>query len=74
LGAALTLLGQDSDAMTELTEALRLRPDLPSAHLTQAILLAREGRTADARQHLETALAIDPAYEPARRALERLKF
>ena len=72
LGAALAMLGQHDRALTEYTEALRLKPDLPTAHLNIAVLQIKDGRLADARQHLEAALAIDPGYEPARQLLARL--
>jgi len=49
-----------------------LKPDLPTAHLNIAVLLIKEGRFAEARAHLQTALSIDPRYEPARTLLERL--
>jgi protein O-mannosyl-transferase len=72
LGAALAMLGRDDRALTEYTEALRLKPDLPTAHLNIAVLQIKQGRLAEARQHLETALAIDPTYEPARQLLARV--
>ena len=72
LGAALAMLGEHDRALTEYTEALRLKPDLPTAHLNIAVLQIKDGRLADARQHLEAALAIDPGYEPARQLLARL--
>jgi tetratricopeptide (TPR) repeat protein len=72
LGAALAMLGQDDRALTEYTEALRLKPDLPTAHLNIAVLQIKHGRLVEARQHLETALAVDPAYEPARQVLARM--
>ena len=73
LGSALTLEHSDDEAMSEFTRALELKPDLPSAHLNIAIVLLRKGDTAGARRHLETALTIDPAYEPARNVLARIR-
>ncbi len=61
--------GQSDAAMAEYQEALRLKP-LPSAHLNIALLLMKKGDAAEARRHLETALSIDPNYEPARQALQ----
>jgi Flp pilus assembly protein TadD len=71
LGGALAMEGQDAEAMAEFQEALRLKP-LPSAHLNVALLLMKKGDAAEARRHLETALSIDPSYEPARQALAYL--
>lgn len=73
LGSALTLEHRDDEAMPEFTRALELKPDLPSAHLNIAIVLLRKGDTAGARRHLETALTIDPSYEPARNVLTRIR-
>ena len=55
--------------MKEYREALRLKPELPTAHLNIALLYMKRGDTADARRHLETALQVDPNYAPARQAL-----
>ena len=73
LGGALSLEHQDDDAMAEFSRALELKPDLPSAHLNIAILLLRRNDVAGARRQLETALSIDPSYEPARNALAQLR-
>lgn len=73
LGSALILQHRDDDAMQEFNRALELKPDLPSAHLNIAIVMLRKGDTAGARRHLETALSIDPAYEPARNVLARIR-
>jgi tetratricopeptide (TPR) repeat protein len=69
LGGALAMEGQSDAAMAEYQEALRLKP-LPSAHLNIALLLMKRGSAAEARRHLETALSLDPNYEPARQALQ----
>jgi len=58
--------------MAQYEEALRLKPDLSTAHLNVALLLIKRGDAAAARRHLETALAIDPGYEPAQRALRAI--
>jgi tetratricopeptide (TPR) repeat protein len=73
LGSALTLQHRDDEAMAEFARALELKPDLPSAHLNIAIVLLRKGDTGSARRHLETALSIDPGYEPARNVLARIQ-
>ena len=73
LGSALTLQHRDDEAMGEFTRALELKSDLPSAHLNIAIVLLRKGDKAGAERHLETALQIDPGYEPARNVLARIR-
>ena len=73
LGSALSLLQRDDAAMAEFTRALELKPDLPSAHLNIAIVLLRKGDTEGARRQAQTALSIDPAYEPARNVLARIR-
>jgi len=72
LGGALAMQGQDEPAMAEYREALRLKPRLPTAHLNVALLLIKRGDLAEARRHLQTALEIDPAYAPARQALQAI--
>ena len=73
LGSVFSLQHRDDQAMAEFNRALELKPDLPSAHLNIAIVLLRKGDTAGARRHLETALTIDPGYEPARNVLARIQ-
>ena len=58
--------------MAQYTEALRLKPDLPTAHLNVAVLLIKKGDVVQARRHLETALAIDSGYVPAQQALKAI--
>jgi Flp pilus assembly protein TadD len=64
--------GHDDQAMAEYIEALRLKPDLPTAHLNVALLYMKRGDAARARRHLEEALSIDPGYAPAQQALQAL--
>lgn len=47
-GAALDRLGRRGEAQEALTEALRLAPDHPRAHLMQAVSLAEAGRSKEA--------------------------
>ena len=65
-------LGDADGALREYEEALRLNPKLPTAHHNIALLYMKRGDTTQARRHLETALSIDPGYEPARQALAAL--
>ncbi len=48
-------------------------PLLAGAHRSLAMLYEKEGRQADARSELETALRLKPDFEAARRDLKRLK-
>ena len=43
------------------------------AKFNVAVLMVTEGRTAEARRHLDTALQIDPDYAPARDLRARLQ-
>jgi Tfp pilus assembly protein PilF len=58
--------------MRAYTEALRLKPDLPTAHFNVARLWIKKGDVAKARRHLEEALSIDPGYAPAQQALRAI--
>ena len=59
----------EADALAQYLEALRLKPDLATAHFNIAVLLVGQGKLEDARRHLQTALTIDPGYAAARQAL-----
>ncbi len=72
LGGALAMTGHADEAMAQFAHAVRLKPDLPTAHLNIALLLMKKGDIAEARRHLETALSIDPAYQPALQALRAI--
>jgi len=72
LGAALAMEGHTEQAMAEYAEALRLKPDLATGHFNLALLLINKGEVGEGRRHLETALAIDPQYQPAQQALRAI--
>jgi len=48
-------------------------PLIAGAHWSLGLVYEKEGRKADARSELETALRLRPDFEPARRDLKRLK-
>lgn len=52
--------------------ALSRRPDVPEAHMVMATILRREGRRAEALEHLHTILHHDPEHAEARRLKELL--
>jgi len=63
-------------AIVQLEQAIKLNPTDRSAakwHYNLGAMLNESGRVADAIRELESALAIDSAYEQARRALTELR-
>ena len=64
------LLAKNADdlatAAEELRQALLYDPESPHLHAVLADVLARQGRVADAEGELNSALALDPGYGPAR--------
>ncbi len=69
LGTALFRTGRDGEAFEHYAEAERLAPDdALTAFVVGRALLAR-GRREEGLRELRHALALDPSYEPARRAL-----
>lgn len=71
-GNELLSQGKTEEAITVLTEALRLKPDDEDVHYDLALALARQGRVADAIQHYEEALRLFPDYLEARNNLGNL--
>ena len=64
--------GELAEAVRLYQEAVRRQPT-PAVHFNLALTLERMGRTAEARQHYEQALALDPGLEPARQRLRALQ-
>ncbi len=71
LGAARSLdaLGRLGDSVDELSKALSVLPENSKIRTALASHLVRFGRDAEAREHFEEALAIDPDSRSARRGL-----
>jgi Flp pilus assembly protein TadD len=67
LGSAQDALDQISEAEASYRRAIAVSPNLLEAHLALGLLLARNGKTADARTELAAAAAI-PDGDPALRA------
>ncbi len=68
--------GDWAGAIAQLQEAVRLNGTHRSAakwHYNLGAMLNENGRTADAFRELELALALNPGYEQARRALTELR-
>jgi Flp pilus assembly protein TadD/mono/diheme cytochrome c family protein len=55
-------------------EALAYRNADPDLHTTLGIALARSGKFNEAQVQFRVALSIDPAFQPAKQALEKLAF
>ncbi len=65
--------GRDEEAARNFRQSIELLPDRTAAHYNLAIALGRLGEHAQALRALETALAIDPAFEPARLLMEKMR-
>lgn len=48
-------------------------PSKAAAHWRLGLVLEKQGKKDQARQEIRTAVALDPAFEPAKKDLERLK-
>jgi tetratricopeptide (TPR) repeat protein len=72
LASALAGLGRRADALEQFEAALALDPIFVPAYHNRGIYYERLGETEAAIADFRTALRYDAAYEPSRRALERL--
>ncbi|KAH9852955.1 DnaJ-domain-containing protein [Lenzites betulinus] len=54
-------------------DALRLEPNSPDAITVRGLLLFLTSKTAQATQHVQSALRLDPGHEPAMRLRKRIK-
>jgi Flp pilus assembly protein TadD len=66
----LTRQGKAAEALTEFTEAARLKPDFEQAHINLAVAYADAGRLQDALREFNEVLRINPGNEAARRAVQ----
>jgi Flp pilus assembly protein TadD len=71
LGAALQQLGRPEEALSYLTEAVRIQPASVTARNNLAVDLFAMDRFADAAQEFRQALGLDPEYRNARYNLAR---
>jgi tetratricopeptide (TPR) repeat protein len=72
LGTMFVALGREADALAAFERSIEsgLAPEWKAkAHLSAGIALARSGKIADAQQHFRAALAIQPEFPEAKRAL-----
>jgi len=65
LGAALAGQGRIDEAIAQLSEALRLKPDFPKAHVDLGVALAGQGRIDEAIAQFSEALRLQPDFPEA---------
>jgi len=65
LGAALYHMGQVTEAITQLREALRISPGYAEAHYNLGVALVMLSQTPEAVSHWEQALRLQPTYPEA---------
>ena len=70
LAVALSQKGEIDEAIRQLQETLRLRPDHAQAHNNLGTAFYNQGRTGEAIQQFQEALRLRPDYADARRNLE----
>lgn len=71
--AVLALKVRDfSSSRQSIKDAMMMNMDAPEPHNLLGILYELQGDGAAARQHYRAAYALDPAYKPSCRNLERL--
>lgn len=71
IGTLYVLLGRNADAARELQQAIALKPDCESAHLSQGVLLYEQGKFAAAIPEFKMALTADRLDLSARHNLAR---
>lgn len=65
---------QLSQAVTRYREALTYRPADADLHTTLGMVLARSQKFSEAQVQFQVALSIDPGFQPAKDAMEKLKL
>ena len=73
LGTVLIEAGRPADALPYFAEAVRLRPDLASAHNNWGLALGHLRRFDEAAERFETALRLRPGYRDAAYNLNLLR-
>ncbi len=73
LAGALGALGRLEESLTHLDKAIELQPANPEAYHNRGVIHERQGKTEAAVRQYQIALRYDPHYEPAQRALIRLR-
>ncbi|KAH9950857.1 protein prenylyltransferase [Amylocystis lapponica] len=65
--------GNWESASTAASDALRLEPNSPDVLTLRGLVLFLTSKTAQALQHAQSALRLDPGHEPAQRLRKRVK-
>ncbi len=65
LGSALALKGRTTEAITQYSEALRIKPKYAEAHNNLGVALEVQGNNVEAVEHFSEALRIKPDYAEA---------
>jgi Flp pilus assembly protein TadD len=73
LGRAYFNSGQHARAAETFEALLEIDPSAHYGHFALGLSFARLGRLADAKTHLRLAVALDPASDTYRRALEKME-
>ena len=73
LGIATDSLGDKSRAEGYLKQAVRVGPGFPETHYRYAKWLLQNERPTDAIQHIEKALDLSPAHQPAGLLMQKIK-
>jgi Tfp pilus assembly protein PilF len=73
LGQVLRAAGRIAESLEAFARVVELVPDDPFAHFNLAVARRRAGDRDGARHAFERALALEPALEPARAALDALE-
>jgi Flp pilus assembly protein TadD len=72
LGRARIAAGRPAEAVAPLTAVVDAAPTDPAARFNLAVALSRAGRTADAIAELDTALKLNPDFEPGQQLRDQL--
>jgi Flp pilus assembly protein TadD len=59
--------GRLREAVSRISEALKIRADYPDAHNNLGVALMRQGRYKEAGGHFEEALRLRPGYRDAQK-------
>jgi cytochrome c-type biogenesis protein CcmH/NrfG len=73
LGSLHMRRGDLGSAGAEFAEAIRVDPQFAAAHYNLGITLRQQQKAQEAAQEFQKVLSIDPNFQPARAALDRLQ-
>ena len=64
--------GKQTEAVNYYQETLRLEPNSADAHYQLGLILAKQGKSAEARIHLSKAAELKPDYASALKNLDKV--